>query len=33
MKRKNFSVNYAKHSKNVRSLRIMQKLVKMKDKK
>jgi hypothetical protein len=33
MKRKNFSVNFAKHSKSVRSLKIMLKLVKMKDKK
>jgi hypothetical protein len=33
MKRKNFSVNYAKHSKSVRSLKITLKLVKMKDKK
>jgi hypothetical protein len=33
MRKKNFNVNYAKHSKNVRLLRITQKLVKMKDKK
>lgn len=33
MKRKNFNVSSAKHLKNVRSHRIMLKLVKMKDKK
>jgi hypothetical protein len=33
MKRKNFNVNYAKHLKSVRSLKITQKHVKMKDKK